>query len=63
MRENNDQLFQIELDTQQKSPRQFSDLVNNNVKIYYDESIHKKNLKETTPKKIDAYVKKKVRFI
>lgn len=63
MKENNGELFQIELDALQKDPDEFSDLVNNNVKIYYNESIHKKNLKEITPKKIDAYVKQKVKFL
>lgn len=63
LKENNGQLFQIELDALQKSPQQFSQLVTNSVKTYYDESINKRNLKEVTPKKIDAYVKRKVKFL
>ena len=61
--ENDGELFQIEIDAIQKNPKQFSELVINSVDAYYDESINQKNLKEFTPKKINAYVKKKVKFI
>lgn len=63
MTENNGELFQIEIDAIQKNPKQFSELVINSVDVYYDESINQKNLREFIPKKINAYVKKKVRFI
>jgi len=62
MRENDGELFQIELDAMQKSPLEFKDLVVNSVSHYYKESIHKKNLKKFAPKKIDAYVKTKFSF-
>jgi hypothetical protein len=61
-RENDGELFQIELDAMQKSPQQFKELVLNSVSHYYNENIHKKNLKEFAPRKIDAYVKMKVNF-
>jgi hypothetical protein len=51
MRENNDQLFQIELDALQKNPQQFKDLIVNAVNPYYDKKIYEKNLKEFTGKK------------
>lgn len=62
MRENNDQLFQIELDTLQKNQQQFEDLVVNAVNRYYDIKVHEKNLKEFTPRKIRSYVNKRVKF-
>ena len=63
MRENNGQLFQIELDALQKNPEQFKDLVVNAVNRYYDDSIYEDNLKEYTPEKITAYVSKRVKFL
>ena len=64
MEENDDQLFQIELDAMQKSTEQFKELVLNLVNhYYYDESIYKENLEEFAPQKINAYVKRKVRFL
>ena len=63
MRENNGQLFQIELDALQKNPQQFNDLVVNAVNRYYDKSIHEKNLKVFTREKISAYVNKRVKFL
>jgi uncharacterized membrane protein len=61
--ENNDQLFQIELDALQKNPQDFKDLVVNAINRYYEESIHEKNLKEFTPEEITAYVNKRVKFL
>lgn len=63
MDENNGELFQIELDALQKNPQAFKDLVLDSVNEYYDDSINKGNLKEFAPKKIDAYVKAKIRFL
>jgi uncharacterized membrane protein len=63
MEENNGELFQIELDALQKNPQQFKDLVVDTVNQYYDESIHEKNLKEFTPKKITALINKRVKFL
>jgi hypothetical protein len=62
-KENNGQLFQIELDALEKNPQQFRDLVVNAVDQYYDASIHEENLKEFTPEKITAYVDNKVKFL
>ena len=63
MRENNDQLFQIELDALQKNQQQFKDLVVDTVNSYYDKSIYEENLEEFTPEKITAYVNKRVKFL
>jgi hypothetical protein len=60
---NDGQLFQIELDALQKNPRQFRELVLDTVDRYYDKSIYEKNLKEHTPEKITAYVKKRIKFV
>lgn len=62
-RENNRQLFQIELDALQKNQQQFKSLVVDAVNDYYDESIHEENLEEFTPEKIKGYVNKKVKFL
>ena len=63
MRENKDQLFQIELDALQKNQQQFKDLVVDTVNSYYDKSIYEENLEEFTPEKITAYVNKRVKFL
>ena len=63
MRENNDQLFQIELDALQKNHQQFKDLVVNAVNSYYDKSIYDENLEEFTSEKITIYVNKRIKFL
>jgi hypothetical protein len=63
MRENNDQLFQIELDALQKNQQQFKDLVVNAINSYYDKSINEENLEEFTSEKITTYVNKRVKFL
>ena len=63
MRENDGQLFQIELDAMQKSPQLFKELVLGSVSKYYDKTIHEENLEEFTPEKIDDYIEERIRFL
>ena len=62
MRENNDQLFQIELDALQKNQQQFKDLVVNAVNSD-EKSIYEEILEEFTSEKITTYVNKRVKFL
>lgn len=61
MKQDEGQLFQIELDALQKIPQQFRDLILNSVNKYYDQGIREMNLKEFAP--IAGYVKKKVKLL
>jgi hypothetical protein len=62
-RDNNGELFQIELDALQKSPEQFRQLVLEAVERYYEEYIHKSNLSEFTPESIHELINAKIRFL
>jgi hypothetical protein len=62
-RENNGELFQIEVDAMQKDPERFKQLVLSSVDKYYDDKTYERVMHEYTPKDIDDIIRRKIKFL
>lgn len=62
-RENNGELFQIEVDAMQKDPERFKRLVLSSVDKYYYNETYKRVMQEYTPKDVDDIIGRKIKFL
>lgn len=62
-RENNGELFQIEVDAMQKDPERFKQLVLSSVDKYYDNETYKRVMQKYTPTDIDNIIRMKIKFL